>query len=307
MIPALLATLSFALSAVCGHRSTRLLGGLEANFWRLVIATLLLAAWAYLFGQGLGGSGFPIFAISGLFGIGLGDVAFYSALPMLGSRLAVLWLQCLTAIFAIVIEWVWLGTKLSLLEMICGAVILSGVALALRPREHLHLRGKLTAGLTLTIVAALGNALGLVLSRYAYEVSQRAGEYIDGGTAAYQRVLGGLMVSGIVLLVFKYRAVSRNIRAPDFSARPSGEKWRVAWPWVLANAAFGMTIGVSLLQWALKTIPAGVVQCVVAVTPVVVIPLARITENERPSPSAILGCVVAVGGTIALTWVHLSR
>ena len=162
MIQALLATFSFALSTVCGHRAARLIGGIETNFWRLVIATLLLAGWAYGFGEGLSGDAFPVFIISGFVGIGIGDVALYSALPMLGSRLTVLLLQCLTTIFAIVMEWLWLGTRLTAGELACGAVILGGVAIALRPREYLHLRGKLAAGLTLTIVAAFGNALGLL-------------------------------------------------------------------------------------------------------------------------------------------------
>ena len=135
MFPALLATLSFALSTVCGHRATKLIGGIETNFWRLVFSTLMLAAWANTFGGGFAGKALPIFIVSGLFGIGLGDVAFYTALPRLGPRLALLVLQCLTTVFAVVIEWVWLGTRLTPGELLCGAVILTGVAIALHPRE----------------------------------------------------------------------------------------------------------------------------------------------------------------------------
>jgi drug/metabolite transporter (DMT)-like permease len=307
MLPALLATLSFSLSTVCGHRATRLIGGIETNFWRLVISTLSLALWANLFGTGLTGDAFPWFVVSGLFGIGLGDLAFYSALPLLGSRLGILILQCLTAIFTIVIEWVWLGTRLSPLELLCGAIILSGVALALHPREHIHLKGKLAPGLTLTALAAFGNAAGLVLSRKAYAVAKVAGQHIDPGTAAYQRVLGGLFVAGIFLLFAKRRHVMDQVRGPDFSTDSSREKWRKIWPWVVANATFGMTIGVSLVQWALKTTPAGIVQCVVSLSPLTIIPLARITEGERPGRGALLGGIIAVAGTIALTWVHLKR
>jgi len=304
MIQALLATVSFALSTICGHRSTRLLGGLVANFWRLVVATILLAIWGNCFGSGLSGQAFPIFVVSGLFGIGLGDVAFYSALPMLGSRLTVLLLQCFTTVFAAGIEWLWLGTRLTPGELVCAAVILCGVAIALRPREHLHLKGKLAPGLTLTVIAAFGNGFGLVLARKAYAVAKGSGEYIDGGTAAYQRVLGGLFVSGVVLIIFKYRAAKASTRAPDFSAEPAKDRFRRAWPWVVANGAFGMAIGVSFLQWALKTVPTGVVQSIVSVTPLVIIPIARYTENERPTPGALLGCVIAVAGTIAMTIVH---
>ncbi len=307
MLPAILATLSFSLSTICGHRATRLIGGLEANFWRLVVSTILLAAWAYTFGSGLAGEAYTIFIASGFFGIGIGDAAFYSALPRLGSRLGSLLLQCLTTVFAIAIEWVWLGTRLTAAELFCVGIILVGVGIALRPREHLHLKGRLAPGLILVAIAALGNAIGLVLSRKAYSVAAEAGQHIDGGTAAYQRILGGLLVGALFLLYAKRRELVGHVREPDFSTQSFREKWRKAWPWVLANATFGMTVGVSLLQWALHTTPTGIVQSIVSISPLTVIPLARITENERPSRGALLGSFIAVGGTIALVWVHLKR
>jgi drug/metabolite transporter (DMT)-like permease len=46
------------------------------------------------------------------------------------------------------------------------------------------------------------------------------------------------------------------------------------------------------------------VQSVVAITPLVIIPIARYTENERPTRGALLGCVIAVAGTIAMAIVH---
>ena len=53
MIAAFLATLLFAVSAICGHRSARQIGGVEANFWRITLATIFLALWANIFGTPL--------------------------------------------------------------------------------------------------------------------------------------------------------------------------------------------------------------------------------------------------------------
>ncbi len=113
MLPSLLATFCFALSAVCGHRAARLIGGVDTNFWRLALATACLGVWAFTAGGGVAGVAFPAFALSGLIGIGIGDVALYSALPRLGARLTSLLLQCLTTLFAAAIEWCWLGTRLT--------------------------------------------------------------------------------------------------------------------------------------------------------------------------------------------------
>src|SRR5690349_21044993 len=104
MFAALLTTLLFSVSAICGHRTSTRLGGVEANFWRICGAILFLALWANTLGTGTGGAAFPLFILSGLAGIGLGDTAYFQALPRLGSRRTVLLTQCLTALFAALIE-----------------------------------------------------------------------------------------------------------------------------------------------------------------------------------------------------------
>jgi drug/metabolite transporter (DMT)-like permease len=110
---ALLCTLLFSVSITCGHRSAKLIGGTEANFWRLTLAGLLLGIWAYAFGVGTGGDAFFLFFLSGAVGIGIGDVALFQTLPRLGSRLTSLLIGCLSAPFAALLEWLWLKTSLS--------------------------------------------------------------------------------------------------------------------------------------------------------------------------------------------------
>src|SRR5438034_939971 len=97
MFAAFLATLLFSVSVVCGHRTAKLVGGVEANFWRLAVATVFLGAWAFAGGKGTSGDSFRLFLLSGVVGIGLGDAGLFQALPRLGSRLSLLIIQCLTA------------------------------------------------------------------------------------------------------------------------------------------------------------------------------------------------------------------
>src|SRR5207245_11061304 len=84
VLAAFLTTILFSISVVCGHRSAKMIGGTEANFWRLTLATLMLGLWSYFFGIGLSGNAFPVFLLSGIMGIGIGDVALFQALPRLG-------------------------------------------------------------------------------------------------------------------------------------------------------------------------------------------------------------------------------
>ncbi len=304
MLAALLAALLFSISAICGYRSSRQIGGAEANFWRICTAMLCLGLWAHIFGGGLAGAAFPLFVVSGFFGIGLGDTGYFQALPRLGSRRAVLLVQCFIPLFAILIEWLWLGTKLTGTELICIAVILSGVAIALAPSDHAKIPPRqLWIGIFFTAFAGLCSAYGAVLSRKAYFVAHAAGEHPDPGTTGYQRVLGGVLIPAIILLAAKWRSAQTHGGVfEEKTFQVSREKWRRIWPWVLGNSLAGQTLGVTCVQWALEKIPAGIVMAVVATTPIVLLPMTRIVEKEKIGIRSLVGALVAVAGVIGLTY-----
>ena len=185
MLPALLTTLLWSVSVVCATRSTQYLGSAVANLTRLCLATVLLAAWAHGFGEGLSGARLRWFVFSGFIGFGLGDLALYEALPRLGSRLTLLLMQCLAAPIGTLIEWVWLGTTLTGAQIVAGLIILTGVAVALAPKNHVHLdRRRRVGGTIFGVLAAIGQGGGAVLSRKAFLVTAQAGQGIDGGLRA---------------------------------------------------------------------------------------------------------------------------
>lgn len=304
MLAAFLTTLLFSISAICGQRSARQIGGVEANFWRICIAAIFLGIWANFFGTRMRGEALPIFAVSGLMGIGLGDTGYFQALTRLGTRRTVLIVQCLTAPSAALIEWFWLGTRLSAAEIIFIAVILVGVAVAMAPGEHLELPpGSLWKGIMFGIVAAVGGALGAVLSRKAYAVAFAAGEHPDPGTTGYQRVLGGALVPAVILLVVKWR--SAQAHGGIFENRTlqvSREKWARIWPWVVGNGLAGQTLGVSAMQWALEKTPTGIVTAIIAMTPVVVLPMTRAVDGEKIGTRSLAGAMIGIAGVVGLAF-----
>ncbi len=297
MIPALLTTLLFAMSAVSAGRSTRLLGATTANVTRLVLAGLCLAAWAHSFGQGLAGPSLPWFFLSGVIGFGMGDLALYGAYPRIGPRLGVLICLCVAAPIGAVLEWWWLGTTLTPYQILWGITILAGVILALVPDgQDLPDQRVWGTGIALGVVAALGQGGGAVLTRKGYDLLRDTGVRIDGGTSAYQRILGGLLLTFLVLFV--RTLCERRIHRP--AAKVSAKAWRQAWPWVIVNALSGPALGVACFQWALMLAPTGLVLAIVATTPLVVIPLTMLIDGERPHLRSWVGGVIAVVGAIAL-------
>jgi drug/metabolite transporter (DMT)-like permease len=293
MLASFLTTIFFSLSVIFGARSAKVFGGPLANLGRICLATVLLAIWAHGFGAGLKGASFPWFFWSGVVGFGLGDMALFGALPRIGPRLAILLTQCLAAPLAAVSEWAWLGTALRPIDLVCAAVILGGVALALAPDHGVQIdRRTFQIGTLFGIGSALGQASGAVLSRKANEIAALNHFPIDGGTAAYQRVVGGVLMTIVAYLIFN------RSQAPAVPVVP--HRWRKGWPFILGNALSGPTIGVGCYQWALRTTASGIVLPIVATSPLVTIVLSFFIDGTRPTRRAVVGGLIAVAGAIAL-------
>ncbi len=299
MIAAIFTTLFFAFSAVTGQRVAVMLGGAWGNLMRLGLAAVVLGWLVAIFTpDAIRWPSFQWFFISGLIGFGLGDVALFTAYERIGSRLTILLNLCLAPLFAMVLEWLWLGNGVSLRVVVCALLILAGVAMAIRPGSKslakVALRGRYWVGILAAIIAGFGQGTGAVISRKAEAVANELGASGSGITAAFQRVLAGLLFSAIAVILVRV-----------FGKRNNGESWRSPLdpkvvPWLLGAALFGPVIGVSCFQWALQDLESGIVLAVVALTPIVMLPLARITEGDYPSRLALVGAVVAVAGVVLL-------
>lgn len=299
MLASLLTTLLFSVSAICATRATRWVGSTRANLVRLFIALACLALYANTLGSGWQGSGLFLFVVSGAIGIGLGDIAAFRAFVHIGPRLTVLFVQCLCAPFAAVMEWWWLGTALTGTQILGCSVILLGTGISMASK----IPGKepwrpMMVGGAFAVGAALAQAAGAVLTRRANMVNGLEGMQIDGMTAAYQRMCGAMVVMvGVYLLIRMYFSRwprGRNVVAPGV--------WKSAMPWVVGNALSGAVLGIACFQWALQTTPSAIALSVVALTPLVIVPLAWILERDRPSLWSIFGGIVAVGGVWVLLW-----
>ncbi len=299
MIAAILTTLFFACSAVTGQRVAVMIGGAWGNLMRLLLATIVLGILVLILTpDAIRGPSFRWFFVSGLIGFGLGDVALFAAYERIGSRLTILLNLCLAPLFAMALEWIWLGDGVGGKALACACLTLVGVAMAVRPGVRSPakgaLRGSFVVGVLAAVVAGLGQGTGAVISRKAEAVALELGVSGSGITAAFQRVVAGLLFSAIAVLLVRC-----------LGPRAERETWktpldRKVAPWLLGAALFGPVAGVSCFQWALQDLKSGVVLAIVALTPVVLMPLAAVIEGDRPGRLAIVGAVVAVVGVVLL-------
>jgi drug/metabolite transporter (DMT)-like permease len=305
MLASFLASFFFALNATCASHSVRTLGPARANLGRLVVATVMLGTFAHAFGGGFSSASVPWFLLSGLIGMGLGDLGVYGALPLLGSRLTVLMTQCLAAPIAALGEWLWLGTRLTAAQIAWGLLILAGVAVAITPSKSSPPRVRVRpVGFLFGLLAAAGQGLGALVSRKGVNVAELAGEAAQnatfGLTAAYQRIFAGLLFTACWFFAFHLLGRRPFASLPEPKDGVLGLPGR-AWGWMIANGMAGPVLGVGCYQWALATTPSGIVLPIAATAPLLAIPIAFWLEGDRPSRRAIIGGILAVGGCVALT------
>lgn len=307
MIPALLTTILWSYCVIATRRSINQLGENQANFARITLAAFSLGLMAHLFGLGLGGGGFLFFFLSGVVGFGFGDIGLFYALPRLGSRLTLLMTQCLAAPIAGITEWAWMGTSLSMKQIVAIAVILLGIFIALAPGKlkHSGMRSFII-GIGFGLIAAFGQGLGGVLSRKAYLDAFDAGYWTDvdgvwesivmGATSGYQRLIGGVLIIG------SFYFLSLTVRSLCTRPRPPHDKesrGKKAY-FVFLTAASGPIFGITCFQWAMATTPSAIVQSIVAMTPLVVMPMSWFLEGDRPGWRPIIGSVISVCGVLLL-------
>lgn len=296
MLPSFLTTILFSCSILFASRSAREVGGMEANVARLVLAMGLLATWAHGWGGGLGGASLGWFLLSGAVGFGLGDMAMFGALPRIGPRLTILITQCLGAPIAGCAEYLLLGTVPTFAQMVCAGIILSGVGVAMAPDTHAPVEPRrFQWGLLFGLGSAMGQGLGAVISRKANEVALGHGQAVDGGTAAYQRI-----VAGVALTMLGWALLRMRHRKDESAARVLS--WKRAALLIVGNAISGPVAGVACFQWALIASPSAVVLPIVSMSPLVTMGLAWVFEGVRPSRRACWGGVLAVMGASGLAW-----
>jgi len=296
MFAALLTTVLFSCSAMTGRRLYRFFTVTQANFYRLLIAAVLLGAWSHLFGFGLRGPAFPWLLLSGGIGFGLCDLATLQTYPHLGARRTMVIVQCLAVPLAALMEWACLGHTPSLLQGGFALLVLAGVGIAMLPGKKDEPTHGLRAGLAFGLIAALGQGGGAVLSRIAYQVAQTAGHPFrgagDGINAAYQRLLGGLAVTVLFWFYLNLAHRDRPARRPD---------WPGGWPWMVTAALAGPSLGVTCFQWALITEKTSIVLPIAATSPLLLIPLTWWVDGECITKRSVAGGGIAVAGVIGLT------
>ena len=293
MFAALLCTVLFSASAVSARKTTERLGGTEANFVRLIFAPTLMLLVALSFGPALMGYWHPkvfgLFLLSGAIGFGLGDIALFRAFPHSAPAHhpdRPLLVRARGGDHRIFLARHHHDAAANRLRGGYPGRRRRGT----RTQENPNLeRSNLFKGIGWGLIAAFGQGFGAgVLSRVITEnVAPGTGVELDGFhagiTVAVQRMLGGMLFSGLFLLAVRAGQNTNRIRLWPATRLDGTNDWRGGYPWLLATGLAGPALGVTCYQWALLDNATGVVLPIIATTPLVVIPMSIALNEEKPS------------------------
>ncbi len=278
----------WTLTALCFEAASRRVGSLAVNLARLILAMGFISVYCRL----VRGQWLPFDAtaynwywllLSGVVGIFVGDMCLFRAFVLIGARKTMLVMSLAPPLTAIV-GWLILGELLTPLDWAGMVLTVIGVAWVVMEQEPggESAYGKTLPGLILAFLAAAGQAVGLVLSKFGMKG-------YDPFAATQIRIIAALGIFLALFAVFRWWPRVKTILDQ-----------RAALGWTAMGAFFGTFLGISLSLLAVKLTKTGIAATIMSIVPILIIPPAAFFFKERITPRAVIGAFVAVVGVSVL-------
>jgi drug/metabolite transporter (DMT)-like permease len=267
--------------------SSRRVGSFNVNAIRIVLAAVLLVIGNFIMHGRLlppvyQNNQLLILGVSGVIGLTLGDSCYFKSLVILGPRIASL-MGASSPIFAVVIAWIFLGQKLSVLDLAGIAITLTGIGWVTLERNHNSFGAQPGGSKALGYLLGIGGSLGQAIALSMAKVGM--GDNIPPLNASLVRMIAAVITIWIIVIA--------GGRLP---AIKQGLKDRKALGAISAAAFLGPFLGIWFSLVSIQYTKIGIASTLMATTPLWIIPLVMIIHKERPSIRAIFGTLAAVGG-----------
>lgn len=290
-IAALATSFFFALTALIFTAAGRVVGSQITNRVRLIFALLYLVLLNGIFFReplpfSAGSTRWFWLSLSGVIGLTLGDAFLFQSFISLGARLGTLLLLGLAPIFGSILAWLFFGETLTLWQISGMLLTLAGIAWVVFSYEEPPNtpRGHTRRGVLFGVLAGLGQAVGLVLSRQGM-----AGDFPPFQANAIRMLAATL---SIWLWTVMTGQADKTIKELQGKPRVIG---------LLAlGALVGPVLGVSSSLLAIQHAEIGVASTLMAMTPVLLLPVSYFVLKEKIGWQAILGTVLAIAGVAIL-------
>jgi drug/metabolite transporter (DMT)-like permease len=280
----------FAISAFIFSRAGRLVGPLVTNRMRLTFALVYLVILnLILFNEPLpfsaGSSHWLWLGLSGVIGLSLGDAFLFQSYVFVGPRLGILLLS-LAPIFGSIIAWIFFGETLTIMQITGIILALAGIGWVVMSHEeaadtpHGHTR----RGVLFGVLAGLGQAVGLVLAKQG----------MAGDISPFQANAIRMLAAAIFIWLWTVAEGQTGATIENVRKQPK-VLWLIAF-----GAMIGPLFGVSSSLLAVKYAEVGVASTLMALPPVVVLPISYFVFKEKVGWQGVAGTLLAILGVAVL-------
>jgi drug/metabolite transporter (DMT)-like permease len=279
------------MSSIYFTSASKRIGWLSVNAYRTLVAIGFLAVTHIVFLGTLvpsaNGSQWFWMGLSGIVGLGIGDSGLFAAYVTIGPRRSLL-MMALAPVFAAVSAYAMLGEIIGEVAILGIALTLIGVVIVILEAEERSGEMKISvrqkaAGVGFGLVAAMGQGVGLALSKKGIELNPAV--ILNPLSATLMRLLlGAVFIWVIALLSGRLRTVLAAVS--DFSAM---ENTTIA-------SFLGPYLGITFSMVAVTFTATGVAQTLLSLMPVMIIPVVWILHHQRTSWRGVLGAIVAIVG-----------
>lgn len=290
---------SWTIAALASEIGSKRLGVIVMNVWRMGVTLLLsgVLLWLTL------GVPWPAYAgtstwgwllLSGLVGYFFGDWCLFNSYLTIGSRMGQL-LMTLAPLFSAVSAWVMIGQTLAWSSLIAMAVTLMGIAISVLGRgtagHHVSVNMPLK-GLLFGIGAALGQGLGLVLSKVGLN-------HYEADILSVQSSLPSVLpfASNMIRCVAGMLCFSMWLILSGHATRirESLDERRGLLAMIIAVFS-GPFIGVGFSLMAVQHTAAGIASTLMSTTPIIILLPSKWLFHQPITLRTVIGALISVVG-----------
>ena len=287
-ILSLIAAVLWALAIVLFKKSGESVHPVALNTFKDVLAMLLYIPTLALAGvsliQPFPASDYLLMLASGVIGIAVGDTLLFKSLFMIGAGPSAL-VSCLYSPFIIGLSFLWIGERLTLLQLIGAALIVTAVleATRMKDRSQAGLRRRV-AGIGWGVLAQISMAVGVVMVKPLLDE-------VPLLWALQIRLIGGVLA----LLLFLGVNPARGRILSTLLVRGSRG-------YTLSSSLIGGYIAMLVWLGGIKLTKASIASALNQTNTIFVLIFAALILRERITPGRVVAILLAAAGALMVTF-----
>ena len=291
-ISAICAALAWSMCALIFTVASHRIGAFSMNHYKTTFAVLIIAAMQLvtkgtLMPHHISSLNWLLLALSGVVGFVLADSSLYQSYMDLGPRKGILIFNFYPLV-STVLAWFFLGEALSIYALLGIAVTTSGIVWVVSEKVATKERTDskhFKRGVIFAVAAGLFQAIGFTLVKPI----MTGLDPVDPLTTTLLRALFGCSAYWLVT-IFRGRLGIVLKKASDTKSMK----------FILLGSLIGSSFGVVLAMVAVKMAPVGIASTLMALMPIMILPMVAIVHKENLSMRAIFGTIIACAGVAIL-------